>query len=198
MTATNPYASPQSTVADTADDEVGPVRILSASGRIGRVRYLGYAMGLYLLSAVLIGVVGGLSAALGAGAGSVVMVLAMFALYAALAVFGFMLAIQRIHDFDTSGWLSLLLLVPGVNGIFGLILLFVPGTDGRNRFGPKPPPNSVGVTILAAIGPVFFIAGILAAIAIPAYNEYVNQAKAHQAGQTQNQAYERAPAPNRR
>jgi len=193
MNATNPYASPQSTVTDAADNEIGEVRVFSAAGRIGRVRYLGYAMGLYLVGALLVGLAGGISAALGGGAGGALMIATMFAVYAALAVIGFMLAIQRIHDFDTSGWLSLLLFVPGVNGIFGLLLLFIPGTRGRNRFGPQPPPNSVGVTILAAIGPLFFVVGILAAIAIPAYNQYIEQARQQdRQDQVQAQNYEGA------
>ena len=46
--------------------------------------------------------------------------------------------IRRCHDIDKSGWWSLLMLVPFVNIVFGLYILFKKGTAGRNRFGPDP------------------------------------------------------------
>jgi len=80
-----------------------------------------------------------------------------------------MLTIQRCHDFNTSGWLSLLVLVPLVN----LIFWFIPGTDGPNRYGAPTPPNSTLVVVAACAVPVLvFVAGILAAIAIPAYQDF--------------------------
>ena len=47
-------------------------------------------------------------------------------------------AVKRFHDLGQSGWLFLLLLVPVVNVCVGLWLLFGPGTDGANTYGPKP------------------------------------------------------------
>lgn len=46
------------------------------------------------------------------------------------------LAGKRLHDLDKTAWLALLFLVPVVSFIFGLYLLFAPGTAGENRFGP--------------------------------------------------------------
>ncbi len=63
--------------------------------------------------------------------------------------------------------------MPLVNFIFW----FIPGTDGENEYGMKTPPNGVAVTILAMIMPVVFITGILAAIALPAYSDYVKRAQ---------------------
>jgi len=91
-----------------------------------------------------------------------------------LLVFYFIFAIQRSHDMNNSGWLSLILFIP----IIGfLVFLFAPGTHGANRYGAPPPPNGVGVILLAFIMPVIGFIGILAAIAIPAYNGYINAAK---------------------
>jgi hypothetical protein len=87
-----------------------------------------------------------------------------------------MQAIQRCHDCDKSGWLVLLMLVPLLNMFFALYLTFMPGTDGPNRFGARPVPNSAGAIILACLFPLIVI-GILAAVAIPAYNQY--SARAH-------------------
>jgi hypothetical protein len=57
-----------------------------------------------------------------------------------------------------------------------LVLLIMPGTPGANRFGDPPPPNTAGVILLALILPAVFIIGFIAAIAIPAYQDYVGRA----------------------
>jgi len=111
--------------------------------------------------ATMLGAVGGILAIIG---------------YIGLLVLMFMLTIQRAHDFNTSGWLSLLVLVPLANFIFW----FIPGTDGDNRFGAQTPPNSVLVLIAAWLVPVFFVVGILAAIALPAYQDYTKRAQERQ------------------
>jgi uncharacterized membrane protein YhaH (DUF805 family) len=52
-------------------------------------------------------------------------------------VFGICLQVKRFHDFDCSGWYSLLALIPYVNFVVLLVLLFYPGTPGPNRFGDR-------------------------------------------------------------
>jgi uncharacterized membrane protein YhaH (DUF805 family) len=47
--------------------------------------------------------------------------------------------VKRLHDRDMSGWWLLIGLVPFVGGIALLVLLgFLRGTPGPNRFGPDP------------------------------------------------------------
>lgn len=159
----NPYQAPSAAVAD-AGGEAQPVKVLSISGRIGRARYIAYGMGFYILFGLVAGV---LAAALGA-IGVVLTVVA----WVAIVVIGFMLTIQRCHDFNMSGWLSLLMVVPLAN----LIFLFIPGTDGPNRFGAPTPPNGVGVLIAAWALPVIMVVGIVAAVALPAYQDYQKRA----------------------
>jgi len=159
----NPYQAPSAAVAD-AGAETQPVRVFSISGRIGRARYLAYGMGFYILFGFVAGI---LATALGA-----VGVVLMVAAWVAIVVLGFMLTIQRCHDFNMSGWLSLVMLVPLAN----LIFLFIPGTDGPNRFGAPTPPNGVGVLIGAWALPVIMVIGIVAAIALPAYQDYQKRA----------------------
>jgi len=149
-------------VAD-AGDAMQPVRLFSASGRIGRARYIAYGFGLYLLS-MLAGVVG---ARLFGEVGAVLATVA----WVAMAVLGVMLTIQRCHDFNVTGWLALLIVVPLAN----LAFLFIPGTDGPNRFGAPTPPNSVGVLVVAWLIPGIVIAGMIAAIALPAYQAYLQR-----------------------
>lgn len=158
--AVNPYAAPKAAVGDAAD-ETQPVRIFAVSGRIGRVRYVGYLIGLY----ILFGVLAFLAALVAAP-------LAIVA-WVAYIVLAFMLTIQRCHDFNTTGWLSLVSLIPLVN----LIFWFIPGTEGANRYGPRTPPNSTLAIMLVWILPGIAIAGIVAAIAIPAYQSYVKRAQ---------------------
>ena len=45
--------------------------------------------------------------------------------------------VKRFHDMNMSGWLSLAVFVPFIGFIFGVLLTFIAGTDGENRYG-KP------------------------------------------------------------
>ena len=56
----------------------------------------------------------------------------------ATMVANWMIIIRRLHDLNKSGWWSLIALIPYVNVIFGLYLLFAPGTKGDNRYGADP------------------------------------------------------------
>jgi uncharacterized membrane protein YhaH (DUF805 family) len=163
----NPYGAPRAAVGDAAE-EFQPVRILAVSGRIGRARYVVYSIVLTMLIMFLVGIA---SAFLGP-AGIALMALA----YIAVIVLSIMLTIQRSHDFNMTGWFSLLALVPLVNIIFW----FIPGTDGPNRFGAKTPPNSALVLIGLWIMPLVFVGGIIAAVSIPAYQEYAKRAQTQQ------------------
>jgi uncharacterized membrane protein YhaH (DUF805 family) len=178
---TNPYAAPHAAVAGAgSDEETQEVRILAVSGRMGRVRYVANLMGTYLLFAMVLGgIVGGMSAAMGGmrGGGSPLFWVITGVGYIAMTVLFFMLAIQRCHDFDQPGWWSLLFLVPFVNLLFGLFLIFMPGTQGHNRWGARTPPNSTFSVIIACLLPGLFVIGIIAAIALPAYQDYAKRAQ---------------------
>jgi uncharacterized membrane protein YhaH (DUF805 family) len=173
MEAANPYRAPKAAVGDLDEQEYQPVRTFSASGRIGRARYIAYSIGW----TVLVGAIaGGVAAVLGGTGLAPVAFIAMFAAYAALFVIQILLTIQRSHDFNTSGWLCLLIFIPLVN----LLFWFIPGTPDSNRYGAPPPPNTMGTIVIALILPVVFVVGIAAAIAIPAYQHYVERARAVQ------------------
>jgi uncharacterized membrane protein YhaH (DUF805 family) len=174
MAAINPYQRPGAAVADGDEPEVQPVRIFGASGRIGRVRYIAYSAGLPFLIVAAVAVVAGLlERVLGAG-GSLAVPLLIGA-YGLALVICVLLTIQRCHDFDVTGWLSIVfLLVP----LAVLLLWFIPGTRGANRFGPPTEPNSALAVIGALVLPLLVAGGILAAIAIPAYQDYAKRAQA--------------------
>lgn len=192
MEAANPYSAPVSDVRMTGGggEEYGTVKFFSFSGRLGRLRYLAYAFAMFVLTwlAVMLFsvVVAGIGAASGGEAfGGALAIGLVVILYGVMLLLSLMLAVQRIHDFNATGWLALLLLVPYVNILFGLALWFVPGTNGENRYGLKTPPNSTGVKVLAIGAPIVmvFVIGVLAAIAIPQYQMYVERAKQQQAQQ---------------
>ena len=172
MEASNPYNAPKSKVTG-APSGYGEIKIFTARGRIGRVRYIGYSIGLSMLIAFVLGL---LSAIMGKAAGSGVAAIVMVASYVGIFVVMMFLTIQRAHDFNASGWMALVVFIPLVN----LIFWFIPGTDGENRFGPETPPNGAGAVALALILPAVFVVGIVAAVALPAYQQYLQRAAATQ------------------
>ena len=107
----------------------------SASGRLGRLRYLAYATGAYL---VAVAIAAALAAVLGESLGAILAVL----VYIATLVFSVLVSIKRSHDMDWTGWTVLLTLIPFV----GLIWLFKRGSEGTNNYGAPPPPNTTGVS----------------------------------------------------
>ncbi len=79
------------------------------------------------------------------------------------------------------GWWILLFFVPIANIFVAIYILFFSASEGTNNFGAAPVENSKGVKIVALFIPLLFIlGGILAAIAIPAYQDYVDRAKSMQ------------------
>jgi len=168
MQNANPYQPPAAAVADQ-QEEYGEVKVLSASGRLGRVRYIGYSIGVTVLvyaGVFLVGLLAGF-----ARAGWMAGVLGLLG-FAVLVVLQILLTVQRCHDFNASGWVSLVAFIP----LAALVFWFVPGTPGSNRYGPPPPPNSTRAILLASVLPLIFVVGILAAIALPAYQKYTHRA----------------------
>lgn len=184
MSTENPYAPPQAEVADVAiaADQTQSVTLWTARGRIGRVRLLAFSSGAYLISWILMALTMGLTVGLSGKneALSLAAFILMIAMGAVFFVFSAFQLIKRCHDLDWNGWLWLIAMVPFVNFIFLLILLFAPGTKGVNNYGAPPPPNRAVHWVLATVMPVMVIIGIFAAIAIPQYQGYVERARAEQ------------------
>ena len=174
MNNPNPYQSPRSSIAPAAPTQFGEINLLSAQGRLGRVRYIGYSVGIGLLVNVIALLMGGLASFLdrdGDAISGLIGVVIIILGVAALAI-SILLMIQRLHDFDASGWWTVLTVVPLANVALYLVLLIMPGAQGPNRFGKPPPPNTTGVILLASILPLIFVIGIVAALAIPAYQQF--------------------------
>lgn len=167
--ANSPYATPLAAVAETLP-EFGELEVFSIEGRIGRLRYLAWSLVLMAAALALFGV-----ASMGYAISEIVGGILLAIVGIGLAVVSVQIGVQRLHDIGWSGWLWLLNLVPVVGGVFALLLLVVPGTSGANRFGPPAPPNSRAVKLLALLWLLVPVLGILAAIALPAYQDYVSR-----------------------
>lgn len=175
METANPYAPPQASVRDigATPAQFQTVNVWSFKGRIGRLRFLAYSMVAYLVLMLVSAILAGLGAVMKMP--GFVAFLPLLFIVPYVAVFA-LLTIQRSHDMDWSGWASLLAFIP----IVGLIWIFRGGTAGENRFGAPPPPNTIWVKIGASILPLTVVVGILAAVTLPAYQQYVMRAKAAQ------------------
>jgi uncharacterized membrane protein YhaH (DUF805 family) len=169
MTADNPYSAPGAELGGGQSELYTP-SIFSFNGRIGRLRYLAYGMGSYMLMMIAMIPLVGASALMGgeptmSGIGMAI----MGVLYIAIFILSIMFGKRRLNDLNRNGWFFLLFLVPIVGFLLAIYMMFFPGTDGDNNFGPAPEANSLGVQILGWLMPVMLLVGIVAAIAIPQF-----------------------------
>lgn len=152
----NVYSPPSADLK--TDTGYGVTRVFAINGRIGRVRYYVYLLfGLFaalLLNAFVMGSINPMQS------GSILMLKQVVDAIIA-GVIGILVARRRLQDMDAPWAWSLLSLVPFVNFVFWLVLVFMPGTDGDNQYGPRPQPNTTGVIILAWVVPVLVALGIL-------------------------------------
>ena len=172
MEGANPYSAPDADLGGSSNETYSP-KFLAINGRIGRLRYLAYSIGItFLFMLIMIPLVGS-SVLMGdmSGASSLSVIL-YIALNVVALVVSVIYARRRLNDLNRSGWWFLLFIVPIVNLLFWIYLVFFPGTEGSNNFGPAPGPNSLGVQILGWSLPVLFVLGILAAITLPAMQGY--------------------------
>jgi uncharacterized membrane protein YhaH (DUF805 family) len=47
-------------------------------------------------------------------------------------------AVRRLHDLGVTGWLLLLASIVGLGPVLVVVLAFLPGNAGANRYGPDP------------------------------------------------------------
>lgn len=175
MEASNPYQAPDANLETTPGfDQYDTTSVVSPKGRFGRLSYLAWGMGIMAVASTLISMAMGF---LGSASGTDPETFALLnvVMQIPLMIIGFLFSIRRLHDIDLSGWWVLLGLVPLVNVFFWLYMLLKRGTDGPNRFG-APRFTPTWEKVVGAVLPALFLVGMLAAIAIPAYQSYVQAA----------------------
>jgi uncharacterized membrane protein YhaH (DUF805 family) len=178
----NVYETPEANLDQSDNDALASSPFFSYKGRLGRIHFIG--MGLvyfiisYLLGAFVIGLAIGISAAANT---PIIGIVGGIVGFLGICYLTLHLHIRRLRDINASGWFCLLGFLPYLNLIYLLVLMVVPGTKGTNKYAQKPESASTAVTVLSLVFgtliPVAFI-GILAAIAIPAYQDYVDKSKA--------------------
>ncbi len=168
---------------------------LSASGRFGRLAYLGWSMLLGLVAGFIIVLLLMLMPSLfspttdpstSVSIGLVVMGLAF---YIALVYFNFVFTIRRLHDRNHTGWMSLLMLIPFFNLLFVIYLCCAKGDAAANNYG-APHLTKTWEKVLGWIYITLFpiaMLGIVAAIGIPAYQSYLQKVQQAQQEQIQMQ-----------
>lgn len=188
MSAVNPFQPPRAEVSDVLQRGLGfqEPKVWSAKGRVGRLRYLAYLMGGYLVLLLAMAVLSGVAAVVGGSSEgglamvtSVIMGLGMIP----FLILSILTTIQRCHDIGWSGWAVLLNFVPFVNLFVMLMWIFKRGDAGANEYGLPPTPNTRAVKLLSLSFPVVVGIGILAAVALPQYMMYKMRAQQAQQGQ---------------
>ncbi|MDH3632235.1 MAG: DUF805 domain-containing protein [Gammaproteobacteria bacterium] len=165
----NPYDAPDASL-DTGQEELYQPKIFSFNGRIGRMRYLAYSIGVnFLLMLVMVPLAGASAFMGGDPSTSMIGMLGIGIFYVVTIVISVMFAKRRLNDLNRSGWWFLLFIIPIINLILAIYLIFFPGTSGNNNFGAAPAANSVGVLILGWMFPALMILGIVAAVVIPQF-----------------------------
>lgn len=114
------------------------------SGRASRTEYFSFWLFTMLATFVVMYLDGTFEVARRAATSpfprSEIEMLGMPTIYTALffAIPSITVAVRRLHDADFNGWWYFIGIVPIIGPIIAFILPFMPGTIGRNRFGPNP------------------------------------------------------------
>jgi uncharacterized membrane protein YhaH (DUF805 family) len=106
--------------------------LFSFSGRRNRKSYILASLLLFLVLLVLWGVAAAIA---GANDNASALIIAGI-LSIPGAVAGWALGSQRCRDFGWTGWAVLITVIPYVGWIFAITIMFIPGTQGPNRYGP--------------------------------------------------------------
>jgi uncharacterized membrane protein YhaH (DUF805 family) len=174
----NPYAASAIDITELDDNAPYQPSMFSLEGRIGRWRYLGYCWGYLMIMGALMAGAGAAGIVSGKPHETTTTVLGLLCYLPVLVM-----ARRRLHDLDHSGWWLLMFILFPLAPIIALYLTFGKGSEGSNRFGPPPDKNHPGIYLLVLIP----LIGILAAVAIPAYQQYKAKTHAMQIEQQQQQ-----------
>jgi uncharacterized membrane protein YhaH (DUF805 family) len=105
------------------------------SGRCNRKSYFLYIVCLTIVMMIVWGVA--LGFAFNSESVGVIVIVA-YILSIIVGISGWIVGAQRCRDFGWTGWAVFITIIPLFGWVFPFIMLFVPGTEGPNRYGPDP------------------------------------------------------------
>lgn len=104
----------------------------------GRIARQSYILGQLFMLSLFAVVIARILAVQGDEDATAIWGLAFIALGVASTWSTFALTAKRLHDIGQPGILSVILLVPTVNLVFVIALMFIPSRPETNRYGPPP------------------------------------------------------------
>ena len=107
---------------------------LRHDNRLNRQRFIVRSFGLFMIVAVVAGVLFTIAEALQ----STLIYLLAIAASLIFTIPSFMLVIRRLHDLNRPGWWCIGTMIPGINIVFAIYLMLFVGTNGPNQYGPDP------------------------------------------------------------
>ena len=155
-------------------------RFFDWHGRVSRVQFLAYstfnALIALMLVALLFVMIGGFQGMVNASSEQLPMSLLGASSVGVAVLFYLQLAVskRRFNDLNKTGWLALLMLVPGLNILVYLYLLAVEGNAGANYYGLPARPATQLKTVLMVLIPllVMSLIGLLTQVVVPSYHSY--------------------------
>lgn len=175
MDAANPYQAPRAGLEpDPAAIVHDTSPVYSPKGRFGRLSYLAWAL--------MLGVANGIVQSLLLSffpdpaereSAAAIALLLFFGL--PFFLLGVIFNVRRLHDLNLSGWWLSIGLVPLVNLLFFLALMFWPGSAGSNNHG-APRQTRSWEKLIGWMTPLLILVALTAAIVIPVYQVYLEQA----------------------
>lgn len=115
MSDFNPYQPPEKNLEPDQSVGYSEIKALSASGRIGRMRYIAYSVAYGLMLNIGVALITFIDIQTTGSADSGFIAIGTLIVYVVFLLAWVILTIQRVHDFNASGWLSIIMLVPLIN-----------------------------------------------------------------------------------
>ena len=107
------------------------MKLFSFKGRLNRQGYFGRL----ILSSLLFGLLNYILGEVMIDTGYTSIAFGQLAVIIIAVIYSLSLMTRRFHDINRSGWWSIAGLIPLLNVIAGLVLLFKKGTVGDNKYG---------------------------------------------------------------
>lgn len=164
METTNPYQTPEAEVTSSDNSaKVQTPKFFAVNGRIGRLRYMCYSMGAYVVTLVFALLIAIIASVMGMSEEQMEPIVTVVMLVIMLP-FALIICKRRGHDLGMKTAYVALMFVPFVNFFYGLYLTFAAGIDAENEYGLPPSENSFGVKFVLGFVVIMFVVFIVLAL----------------------------------